>query len=75
MSEKINTNSIIQFIQTVKSADLSHHKEIHIDIATAKQLSYTLSLIMTRLVGDYETLLTNPPQEVINISMDGGNWG
>jgi len=74
--DRINTTAIQQFINLVKSADLSHSREVKMDIATAKNLSYTLSLAMTRLVGDYEGLLQARSQEepVINITMDGGGW-
>ena len=73
---KINTTVLSQFIQTVKGADLAHQKEVRIDITTAKNLSYTLSLVLTRLLGDYETLLSQKPTEetTVNVQMDGGNW-
>lgn len=74
--EKINTSVIIQFLQTVKGADLAHQREVRLDLATAKNLAYTLGTVMTRLSGDYETLLAKPTQnaEIVNVSMDGGNW-
>jgi hypothetical protein len=74
--DKINTTAIQQFINLVKSADLSHSREVKMDITTAKTLSYTLSLTMTRLVGDYEGLLQAKSQEdtIITVAMDGGSW-
>lgn len=74
--DNINTSVISQFIQTVKGADLAHQKEIRIDIATAKNLSYTLALVMTRLAGNYENLLSSATTtpDVIKMNMDGGNW-
>lgn len=71
----INTHVIQQLINQIKAADFSNQKEIKLDIATAKNLSYTLSLILTRLVGNYETLLKDKSQaEVVSVEMDGGNW-
>lgn len=74
--EKINTSVLIQLLQTIKGADLAHQKEVRIDIATAKNVAYTLGIVMARLAGDYETLLSKPPQSdsLINVNMDGGNW-
>lgn len=73
---KINTVAIQQFINQVKAADLGHSKEVKLDIATAKTLSYTLSLVMTRLVGDYEGLIQRlqEPNTTIDVQMDGGSW-
>jgi hypothetical protein len=74
--EKINTAVISQFLQTIKGADLANQREVRIDIATAKNLAYTLGIVMTRLSGNYETLLSqqSTSDTQINIQMDGGNW-
>lgn len=73
-ADKINTSSIQQFIQTVKGADASNQREIRLDINQAKNLSYTLALVMTRLAGDYETLLSKPSAPSVSVQMDGGEW-
>lgn len=72
----INTSAIQAFINQVKAADTSKQKEIKLDIATAKNLQYTLALVMTRLAGNYEGLISasQKDESVINVSMDGGNW-
>lgn len=72
----INTAVLQQFINQVKSADLAHQREIKLDITTAKNLSYTLALVMTRVIGNYEGLLQkqNKDDEVISVQMDGGSW-
>lgn len=75
--EKINTTCLLTFINQVKAADSSKQREIKIDINTAKLMSHTLALCMTRLAGNYEDLITsNQPQsaEPITVSMDGGSW-
>lgn len=72
----INTIAIQQFLNQVKAAETSNQREIRLDISTAKNLSHTLALVMTRLAGNYEDLLKNmqKTEEVITVRMDGGNW-
>ncbi len=75
-TNSINTIAIQQFINQVKSAENSSQREIRMDISSAKNLSHTLALVMTRLAGNYEDLLRNnqKTEEVITVRMDGGNW-
>jgi len=69
----INTAPIQQLIQQIKVADLSNQKEVKIDIATAKNVAYTLGIVMSRLAGNYEDLLSKKDKdEVIQVQMDGG---
>jgi hypothetical protein len=69
----INTAPIQQLIQQIRVADQSNQKEVKIDIATAKNVAYTLGIVMSRLAGDYEQLLSKKnKEEVIQIQMDGG---
>lgn len=69
----INTAPLQQLIQQIKVADQSNQKEVKIDIATAKNVAYTLGIVMSRLAGDYEQLLSKKDKdEVIQIQMDGG---
>ncbi len=72
----INTTAIQQYISQVRAAELSNQREIKLNIATAKALSHTLSLVMTRLAGDYEGLLNSiqKAETNISVSMDGGSW-
>ena len=75
-TNKINTATLQKFINQIKGADLANQKEIRIPLADAKALSYTLSLLLTRVAGNYEDLLTTQqsPPSVANVSMDGGTW-
>lgn len=69
----INTAPLQQLIQQIKVADQSNQKEVKIDIAAAKNVAYTLGIVMSRLAGDYEQLLSKKDKdEVIQIQMDGG---
>lgn len=77
--EPINTTPISQFIQQVKGAESSNSKEIRLDIATAKNLAFTLGIVMSRMNGDLEKFVkeysTKSSDETITISMDAGsNW-
>ena len=73
----INTTSLTQFIQQVKSAELSNQKELKLSIQQARILSLTLSEILITLVQDYETLFNQLKQsqenQVIKINVDGGS--
>lgn len=74
--EPLNTIPLQQFIQQVKSAEGSRAKEVRLDITQAKNLAFTLGIVMSRLHGDLEQLVAQNKQsdsnEVINIQLDGG---
>jgi hypothetical protein len=69
----INTAPIQQLIQQIKVADQSNQKEVRIDITAAKNVAYALGIVMSRLAGNYEDLLSKKDKdEVIQVQMDGG---
>jgi hypothetical protein len=74
--DKINTTALQNFVNQVKGADLGNQREIRMDITTAKSLSYTLSLVMIRLAGNYEELIQSIQriEPEVQVKMDGGNW-
>lgn len=77
MSNSINTVPIQQFIQQVKSADLSQQREIKLDIKTAKALAYCLTEVNAKLLQDYDQLLQKLMQttgQAVTIQMDGGGF-
>ena len=55
--DPINTIPIQQFIQQVKSADSTNQKEIRLTIVDAKNLAFTLGIVMSRLQGGVEKLV------------------
>lgn len=74
--EPLNTIPLQQFIQQVKSAENSRAKEVKLTMDQAKNLAFTLGIVMSRLHGDLEKLVTdnkNNSNEVIQVTMDGGN--
>lgn len=75
-NEPINTQSLQNFINQVKAADMSRQREIKLDLATAKNISYTLGVLLARLAGDYEDLIkkTAQTEEIVTVNMDGGDW-
>ena len=73
-NQPINTMPIQQFLNQVKTADASKAKEIKMTTEQAKSLAFTLGIVIARLNGDLEQLLQKSNnEEVIKISMDGGN--
>ena len=73
-NEPINTASIQAFIQQVKGADASKAKDIRMEITQAKNLAFTLGIVMSRLNGDLEQLLVNKSntEETVEVQLDGG---
>lgn len=73
--EPINTIPIQQFIQQVKSAENSRAKEVKLDLNQAKNLAFTLGIVMSRLHGDLEKFVAenkNNNNETIEVKLDGG---
>lgn len=72
--EPLNTLPIQSFINQVKSADSSKSKEVTLTIDQAKTLAFTLGIVMSRLEGDIEKLISNiSVNENIDIRIDGGS--
>jgi hypothetical protein len=74
--EPVNTAPLQQFIQQVKSAENSRAKEVKLDMVQAKNLAFTLGIVMSRLHGDLERLVAESKQsdanETIEVRLDGG---
>ena len=72
--EPLNTIPLQQFLQQVKSAENSQSKEIKLSIQQAKNLAFTIGIVMSRLHGDLEKLVVeskNSNDEVIQVNLDG----
>ena len=70
----INTAPLQQFIQTVKSADLSQQREVRLDIKTAKSLVFCLAEINTRLLESYDNFVNSQRESTVTVEMDGGGF-
>lgn len=76
-NEPLNTAPIQQFIQQVKNADFSKAREVKLEITQAKNLAYTLGIVMSRLEGDLERFVKENAggTEVVQVTLDGGtDW-
>ncbi len=74
--QPINTLPIQQFLTQVKNADASKAREVKITIEQAKNLAFTLGIVMSRLQGDLEKLVLdskNNNEEVITVELNGGS--
>jgi hypothetical protein len=75
--EPLNTTSIQQFIKQVHGAEASRAKELRLDITAAKNLAYTLGIVMARLNGDLERFVKENANglgdEVIRVDLGSGS--
>ena len=74
-NEPLNTASIQAFIQQVKGAEASRSKDIRMDISQAKNLAFTLGIVMARLNGDLEQIISKKSntEETVEVQLDGGS--
>lgn len=77
--EPINTAPLQQFIQQVKQGEASRAKEIRMDMTQAKNLAFTLGVVMARMNGDMEKYIKEQfekldSEQVIEVKMDSGSW-
>jgi hypothetical protein len=76
--EPLNTIPLQQFIQQVKAAENSRSKEVKLTIEQAKNLAFTIGIVMSRLEGDLEKLVVqsnNTSDDVIQVVLDGkASW-
>jgi ribosomal silencing factor RsfS len=67
------------YLEKARIANKSGQKTLVLDIKDAVALSDSLAVVMTRLTGQLEELIaqsqrTQPQEEVIQVSMDGGGF-
>jgi uncharacterized membrane-anchored protein YhcB (DUF1043 family) len=78
MQNQINTTPITQFIQQIRSSELSQSKTVSIDIQKARLLALSLAELLDKVTQDYETmygaLKRSVDTEVVNVTMDGGGF-
>ena len=73
-SDPLNTSPIQQFIAQVKSADMSNSREVKLSLQQAKNLAYTLGIVMSRMEGDLERFgkENSGSNEPVEVRLDGG---
>jgi len=78
MQNPINLTPITQFIQSVRSAELTQAKEVKLSLQQARLLSLALAEIQDKLVQDYETMFNDLKKSidsgVVTVTMDGGGF-
>jgi len=78
MIDQINTNPINQFIQLIRTAELTQQREVKIPIQQARLLNLTLLEVMNKLNQDYESLFNKLQHAAepasITVAMDGGGF-
>ncbi len=76
--EPLNTVPLQQFIQQVKAAENSRAKEVKLTLDQAKNLAFTLGIVMSRLHGDLEKLVSDAKSgndEVIQVQIgSNSSW-
>lgn len=72
-NEPLNTAPIQQFISQVKRVDMSNAREVKLNLQQAKNLTYTLGIVIARLEGDLERFVKDNAgsNELIQIQLDG----
>ena len=75
-NDPINTGPIQAFLIQVQAAENSRAKEVRMDITQAKNLSFTLGIVMSRLHGDLEKFVkensSGTSDDVIQVQIGGG---
>lgn len=77
--ETINTIHVENFLNRVRIASKSRQNTVVLDIKDAQALSDTLALVMTRLSGELDSIvsqLSQTPSQpaVTSVEMDGGSF-
>lgn len=78
MQNQINLTPITQFIQQVRSAELSQGKEVKMPLQQARLLQLAIAELMDKVNQDYQSMYAvlkgSMGNEVVNVSMDGGGF-
>ena len=76
--KQINTLPIENYLEKARIANKSGQKTVVLDIKDAVALADSLAVVMTRLSGKLEDIITElskpKEEEVISVSMDGGGF-
>lgn len=74
MTQQLNTLPIEMFLEKARIARKSNQKSLNLTIDEVMMLEDSLAVVMTRLVGDLDSLIQSAQQsEDIIIKMDGGS--
>lgn len=78
MQNQINLSPVTQFIQQVRVSEQTQSREVKLNIQQARALVLVLAEMQEKLLQDYETMFSELKKsidtEVVNVSMDGGDF-
>ena len=78
MQNQINLTPLTQFVQSLRSAELSQSKEVKMSIQQARLLSLALNELQEKVLQDYESMFNDLRKsvdtEVVTVTMDGGTF-
>jgi hypothetical protein len=71
----LNTLPIEDFLNKARVAQKSNQRNISLDIKEVTALAESLSIVMTRLTGELDKIISSPQESTSNqIKMDGGSF-
>jgi hypothetical protein len=70
----LNTLPIEDFLDKARIAIKSNQKSLNLTIKEVADLQNSLSIVMTRLAGDLDQLVSNSTESKLEIKVDGGKF-
>lgn len=75
MAKQLNTLPIEDFLDKARIAIKTNQKTLNLTIKEAIDLQNSLSVVMTRLVGDYDKIVSSmESNQITEVKMDGGKF-
>lgn len=72
--KQLNTLPIEDFLNKARIAIKSNQNSVTLSIKEVTDLQNSLSIVMTRLAGELDSLAKSQNNDVIQIKMDGGKF-
>jgi hypothetical protein len=70
--KELNTLPIEDFLNRARVAIKSNQRDLTLSIKEVTDLQNSLSVVMTRLAGELDQVMTNIPSSDIEVKMNGG---
>jgi len=74
MKQTLNTLPIEDFLNKARIAIKSNQKDLTLSIKEVTDLQNSLSVVMTRIAGDLDQIVSNSQPEKIEVRMSGGSF-
>jgi len=72
--KELNTLPIEDFLNRARVAIKSNQRDLTLSIKEVADLQNSLSVVMTRLAGELDQIMSNAPSGDIEIRMNGGKF-